>query len=61
MVIVYRNASTCFVYKDQWDPGCTTTRHNISPSKINGKKQSSSLDRGWGDPGLNPSKGSLCF
>ena len=25
MVIVYRNAC----YKDQWDPGCTTTRPNI--------------------------------
>ena len=29
MVIVYRNANTCIVYKDQCDPGCTTTRHNM--------------------------------
>ena len=34
IVILYRNPNTCFVYKDPWDPGCTTTRQYLLGPKL---------------------------
>ena len=39
MVIVYRML-LMFCYKDQWDPGCTTTRHNLIGFLVKGKVKS---------------------